>query len=399
MLPFLSAPAARLSDNHGRIGISRLALGNQQGRKSRTRQEWPNMNIQEATRSYEQWMAKHIAVVRQDVVRKHERMTESAFVFLRGTFYRWIQLWPTICRSLTNAPRVLAVGDLHLENFGTWRDLEGRLIWGVNDVDEACKLPYTHDLVRLATSALLATRHGRFGLKTRETCEAILDGYGKSRDSGGCPLVLAERHRWLRQIALNTLRDPVTYWPKFDALARATGPIPSTLLRSNLPEPRLPYRVVRRVAGVGSLGRPRFVALAEWGGARIAREAKAWLPSAAVWARGHESAASCEALVGRAVRVPDPFFAVRDGWIVRRLAPDCSRIELDDLPKARDEERLLRAMGWETANLHLGTRRVGIGADLRTRPRRWLEEAAIAMADVMGDEWREWTKRRSPHTA
>ena len=48
---------------------------------------------------------------------------------------------------------VLAIGDLHLENFGTWRDAEGRLVWGINDFDEAWALPYTNDLIRLATSA------------------------------------------------------------------------------------------------------------------------------------------------------------------------------------------------------------------------------------------------------
>ena len=81
------------------------------------------------------------------------------------------------------------------------------------------------------------------------------------------------------------------------------------------------------------------MALAEWGGARIAREAKAWLPSAAVWATGRHRASSATtgaALFQRAIRVPDPFFAIRNGWIVRRLAPDCSRIELVDLPKERD---------------------------------------------------------------
>ena len=50
----------------------------------------------------------------------------------------------------------LAIGDLHVENFGTWRDKEGRLIWGVDDFDEAYSLPYTHDLVRLAASAEIA---------------------------------------------------------------------------------------------------------------------------------------------------------------------------------------------------------------------------------------------------
>jgi hypothetical protein len=339
-------------------------------------------------------MARQCAVVRSDLAAKHELMAEDPFVFLRGTFYRWLQIWPSVCGSLAHAPTVLAVGDLHVENFGTWRDAEGRLVWGVNDVDEACELPYTHDLVRLATSALLATRHGRFSLSAREACDAILFGYGRARDRGGRPVVLAERRRWLRQIALSKLRDPVTFWPKLDALRTATGAIPHAILKASLPDPTMPYRAVRRMAGVGSLGRPRVVALASWGGAKIAREAKAWLPSAALWVSGRTSnVAKGLTLLERAVRVPDPMFAIRDGWIVRRLAPDCSRIELADLPSERDEERLLAMMGWETANLHLGSRGVGIRADLRTRPRRWLEQAARAMTDNVEKEWTEWTRR------
>src|SRR5260370_32652719 len=54
--------------------------------------------------------------------------------------------------ALPISHEVLAVGDLHVENFGTWRDAEGRLTWGVNDFDEAYPLPYTIDLARLATS-------------------------------------------------------------------------------------------------------------------------------------------------------------------------------------------------------------------------------------------------------
>ena len=48
--------------------------------------------------------------------------------------------------------KLKGVGDLHVENFGTWRDVEGRLVWGVNDFDEAYALPYTNDLVRLVAS-------------------------------------------------------------------------------------------------------------------------------------------------------------------------------------------------------------------------------------------------------
>lgn len=338
-------------------------------------------------------MGRHLSVVKQDLAHKHACMTEDAFVFLRGTFYRWCQLFPEVCDGLVDAPVVPSIGDLHIENFGTWRDAEGRLVWGVNDVDEACRLPYTNDLVRLATSATLAVRHGRLDHAARDLCDAVLDGYSTAIQAQGRPFVLAERRQWLRRLVLNVLRDPVTFWPKFDALPPARGDVPQDVLRRALPDPRLPFRVVRRVAGVGSLGRPRVVALAEWRGSRIAREAKGWLPSAAVWATGRKSAAvSAPALLARAIRTPDPFLQFDHGWIVRRLAPDCSRIELVDLPRVRDEARLLRAMGAETANFHVPHARSAIRADLRKRNRRWLERAAAAMADATEKEWRRWVR-------
>jgi uncharacterized protein (DUF2252 family) len=103
-------------------------------------------------------------------------MADALFPFLRATFYRWMQLWPEVCPDLAKAPRLLAVGDLHVENFGTWRDVEGRLVWGVNDFDEAAVFPYTLDLVRLATSAALAAAEGHLHLKQKDACAAIMDG-------------------------------------------------------------------------------------------------------------------------------------------------------------------------------------------------------------------------------
>lgn len=41
-----------------------------------------------------------------------------------------------------------------------------------------------------------------------------------------------------------------------------------------------------------------------------------------------------------------------DGWLIRRLDPDSNPIDIMDLPKERDEERLLHAMGAEAANVH-----------------------------------------------
>src|SRR5579883_1199317 len=95
------------------------------------------MNIKKATRQYETWLTSYTPLVKPDIALKHKEMAGGVFPFLRATFYRWAQIWPIACKDLARAPALLAVGDLHVENFGTWRDSEGRLIWGVNDFDEA----------------------------------------------------------------------------------------------------------------------------------------------------------------------------------------------------------------------------------------------------------------------
>jgi hypothetical protein len=114
-------------------------------------------SFSEATEQYREWLATKLIISNHAWINRLKVVEKQApFAFLRATFYRWSQWWPVMCDELTDAPFVLGIGDLHLENFGTWRDKEGRLVWGVNDVDECCCLPYTNDLVRLATSALFA---------------------------------------------------------------------------------------------------------------------------------------------------------------------------------------------------------------------------------------------------
>ena len=114
------------------------------------------MNIFKATADFEHWLARQLPIIRQDLALKHQHKAEAEFPFFRATFYRWLQLWPKLCGHLAKAPAVLGVGDLHIENFGTWRDEEGRLIWGVNDLYEAWPAPYTLDLVRLTNSFYVA---------------------------------------------------------------------------------------------------------------------------------------------------------------------------------------------------------------------------------------------------
>ncbi len=357
------------------------------------------MNVVKATRQYEQWLGAHTHLVKPDLRLKHQRMAEAPFPFLRATFYRWMQEWPKVCADLNRAPRVLCVGDLHIENFGTWRDIEGRLVWGVNDFDEAAELPFTVDLVRLAATALLAIEAGHLSLKTKDVCTAILDGYRKSLAAHGHPFVLEEEHKWLRQIAFSELRDPVVFWAKMQKLPRMKEAIPASAqdaLEHLLPQHGLDYRVARRVAGLGSLGRVRLVATAECNGGRVAREAKALVPSSVHWANSAEGSSELmyQTIINRAVRSPDPFVQLRGHWIVRRLSPHCCRIDLDVLPRNRDELRLLFAMGWETANIHLGRRSAAkpIRQYLNRLKPNWLYSAAREMAAAVTEDWRAWKK-------
>jgi hypothetical protein len=356
------------------------------------------MNIFKATEDFERWLGKQLPIVRQDVALKHEHMAESAFPFFRATFYRWVQLWPEVCPDVAKAPTLLAIGDLHVENFGTWRDLEGRLIWGVNDLDEVWPCAYTIDIVRLVTSAYLAIWGEHLNLTRRAASEAVEEGYRDALAANGKAFILAEHHQWLRLLATSKLRDPVHFWQKIEQCSPFTAKLPEEarkLIEQALPEPRRQYQLRRRIAGLGSLGHPRILALSSWQNAYIAREAKGIRTSAWAWLKGNSpSKIYGPQLIASAIRVQDPFVHFHGHWVVRRLAPDCCRIELASLPRDRDEARLLYDMGWETANMHFGTPRAipAVKRDIAARKGRWLHKAAKAMFKATLQDWEDWRK-------
>src|SRR6202453_2514850 len=220
-------------------------------------------NIEGVTASYEAWMRSCATVLQSDLRSKHEQMKESPFGFLRGTFYRWAQIWPSVCADVCDAPKVLAVGDLHVNSFGTWRDAEGRLCWGVDDFDEAYPLAYTNDLVRLAASLKIVVDADGLSIKLKDGCDAILEGYSDSLRAGGQPIVLAEREQKLGKLGVDSFKPPSHFWEKLNRLPVIRQPLAKGLKRAlekTLPDARMDYKVVRRQAGLGSLGQERFVA-------------------------------------------------------------------------------------------------------------------------------------------
>jgi hypothetical protein len=359
-------------------------------------------DVRSATRAYEAWLATHTRLVATDLRRKHEETATSPFIFLRATYYLWAARWPVAQPDFQKAPRVTAIGDLHVENFGTWRDAEGRLAWGINDFDEAAQLPYANDLVRLVTSALLAAREERITLTEKAIARAVLEGYSRALKQGGAPILLAEGNRRLGERVLDALIEPRRFWRKMVTGLKSRPKPPHsclTALADGLPAGVRDVAIHARVAGLGSLGRPRFVAIGEWHGGHVAREAKAFAPSAALWASGTkppdpltEHAAH---LIARAVRSPDPYLHLAHGWIVRRLAPDTGKIRIVSLGDPALELRLLELMGAESANVHLATRgmRRAILKDLGRREAGWLRRAARRMAEDMEEQYGEWSSR------
>src|SRR5208282_559832 len=220
------------------------------------------MTIHEATTQYEAWLGRQIRLLKQDLRLKHQRMRADPFLFLRATFYRWAQVWPTACAKFCGGPRLLSVGDLHVENFGTWRDTDGRLVWGVNDFDEAYPLPYTNDLVRLATSAFLAVQE--LDVSPKKASAEILRGYTAALKAGGEPFVLADRSTALRDMARHRLVAPEKFWKKLRLWLRLkTRPRAEVIeaLQSIMPPGKIALCFSHRIAGLGSLGRERYTAI------------------------------------------------------------------------------------------------------------------------------------------
>src|SRR5262249_49979752 len=65
----------------------------------------------------------------------------------------------------------------NVDSFGTWRDLEGRLVRGVDDFDEAYPAPYTNHLVRLAASVKVAIDLELLEIRLRDACDILIENY------------------------------------------------------------------------------------------------------------------------------------------------------------------------------------------------------------------------------
>ncbi len=344
--------------------------------------------------AFEDWMRARLGqlVVEADLRAKHRRMRKDAFLFLRGTCWRWAEIAGSAAPDLNDGPSVASIGDAHAGNFGLWRDAEGRLVWGANDFDEAAVIPYRMDLARLVTSATLARKEGD---PDDGIAEAALDGYAAGL-SDPRPYVLEQDHAWLRDMFSASDRERSAFWTKLrdTKCAKRVPDVYQASLASSLPPKSQPITLLRRRAGVGSLGRPRIVALTDDVGGPIAREAKALLPSC--WDRDAPVGEHFGLATGR-YRCPDPFLRLDGGIVVRRLAPNSRKIDIDGRGK-RIRRRLIGAMARDIGAIHASDAQAAAAIldHLRGQGHNWLARASAALTEATLRDWHAYRDGTDP---
>lgn len=221
---------------------------------------------------------------------KFARMAQSPFVFLRGACHLFYDSLPDVA-LLREAPRAWCCGDLHFENFGSYKADNRQVYFDINDFDEAALAPATWDLVRLLCSiecgadALKATP-----AQARAVSASCLAAYRRALAEGKARWVERETADGLVKTLLKHLQDA----DRSDFLDKRTEKkggrrqlsvdgekaLPASAdektrvgafldaFSAQQFEPRYPrffepLDVARRVAGTGSLGVERYVILVE----------------------------------------------------------------------------------------------------------------------------------------
>ncbi|SFL21872.1 DUF2252 domain-containing protein [Geodermatophilus ruber] len=337
---------------------------------------------------------------------KFRKMAADPFAFYRGSaclFYAdMAQLEDRWCDERTS--RVWIQGDLHAENFGTYMDGAGRIVFDVNDFDEAYLGHVSWDLRRFVASfALLAWRKA-FGddviaVLLRRYLDAYLDqvtAFTRLEDDRSFALVRENTEGAVREVILETsmrtrgmLLDRLTvvedYRRRFADLPRnrrlpedERERVLAALERYR--ETVFPPRRRRDVAydvkdvvgtggfGIGSAGLPAYNVLLEGYDQALENDVILSLKQGNVPApsrivrdpairgffehEGHRTAMSQRALQANA----SPFLGYTEidgvGFVVQELSPYELDLDWEDLTEPEEIGPVLVQLGRATAKVH-----------------------------------------------
>ncbi|MEU4104066.1 DUF2252 domain-containing protein [Streptomyces tanashiensis] len=340
---------------------------------------------------------------------KFRKMAGSAFAFYRGTaclFYADLE------RETHGGPyldeqtgRVWIHGDLHAENFGTYMDANGRLVFNVNDFDEAYVGPFTWDLKRLAASLALIgyakalsdeqiTHLVRiYAAAYRERIHALATGakgdevpaFTLETADGALLGALREARALTRFGLLDSMTEIRDFERRFSAgggaieldaatrykvLAAFDGYL-ETLPESSLARPdsyRVKDVVGRRGIGIGSAGLPSYNILLEGNSDALENDVVIYLKQAQTPAvsrhvtdaavrgyfqhEGHRTVISQRALQAHA----DPWLGWTEldgaGQLVAEVSPYAVDLDWSDIDDLEDIAATVADLGRATATMH-----------------------------------------------
>ena len=372
---------------------------------------------------------------------KYQNMRSSAFVYLRATCHLFPGQLPEL-KALAKAPAVWSCGDLHLENFGSYKGDNHLAYFDINDFDESALIPASWDIVRLLTSVRLACAELEFDAdRVRELVDVLLDAYFQQLQRGSARWLERDTATGPVQELLATVRERqrVDFLDSRSSKTNKGGKNRKLLIdgkkalaaskeqheqvndfmekfakTQNDPTFYEVLDVARRIAGNGSLGVDRFVVLVRGKGSpdnNYLLDLKQAVPSALTpvltlkqpaWT---SEAARVVALTRRAQAVPVAFLhdVQMDGknYILRDLQPAADRVSFKEDGKNEIHlNELVSAIGKCTAWSHLrGSGRQGsaiadklvaFGSDKSWQ--KVLRQASASCADTVNAEWKTYSE-------
>jgi uncharacterized protein (DUF2252 family) len=353
------------------------------------------------SREFGELMAQDPAAFR----RKFRKMAASPFAFYRGSaalFYA--DMTGTYADDSfldERTSRVWIHGDLHAENFGTYMNSSGQLVFNVNDFDEAYVGPFSWDLRRFAASVALI---GYAKALSDEVITSLVTAFARSYLTelraiaaggddaiGSITLDNADGvlRRVLQQARLNTRVDLLAAQTTIDDFERrfslgdgvyeiddAVGtPVREAFDRylTTLPAKRpiatnIKDIVLRKGVGIGSAGLPSYNLLLEGHTQALENDViiymkQAQVPAVARWIddervrgyfqhQGHRTAESQRALQAHA----DPWLGYTElngvGQLVAEVSPYAADLDWSDVNEPEELSGVVADLGRAVARMH-----------------------------------------------
>jgi len=345
---------------------------------------------------------------------KYRNMRTSSFIFLRATCHLFYERVAADLHALS-MPLTWCMGDMHLENFGSYKGDNRLAYFDLNDFDEAVLAPTCWDLIRFLTSILVGAKSlGINSADAKDLTKEFLFSYQTVLVSGKSRWVERETSTGLIRNLLTAVKlrqrsdflDHRTVFKGDQRRIRIDGKkalavtskqreMVASFLKEfaqNQPDKKFfkPIDIARRIAGNGSLGVERYIILVQGKGSpnqNYLLDLKEAVPSSLApylntpqlpWqSEAHRVVTIQKRMQAVSMAFLQPVTMKDKPFILRALQPSEDRVTLDGSVSTLEEVRkVIQVMGEIVAS-----------AQLRSSGRQGSANADELIEFAQGKEW------------